>query len=37
MEKLLNEIIDKKTAGELSAAKEEIESIYELIKKPPRD
>ena len=33
MEKLLNEIIDKKAAGELSAAKEEIESIYEIIKK----
>jgi hypothetical protein len=33
MEKLLNEIINKKAAGELTAAKEEIESIYELIEK----
>ena len=37
MEKMLNDIIDKKAAGELNAAKEEIESIYELIKKNRED
>jgi len=33
MEKMLNDIIVRKAAGELCAAKEEIESIYELIEK----
>ena len=33
MEGLLNDIINKKAEGELSAAKEEIESIYDIIKK----
>mgnify|MGYP003628683442 FL=1 len=33
MENLLNDIINKKAEGELSAAKEEIESIYDIIKK----
>ena len=33
MEKLLNEILDKKAEGQLLAAKEEIDSIYEIIKK----
>ena len=37
MEKMLNEIINKKTAGELSAAKEEIDSIYDLIEKGKQD
>lgn len=33
MEKLLNEIINKKAAGELFAAKEEIDSLYDIIEK----
>ena len=32
MEKLINEVIDKKAKGELRVAKAEIESIYEAIK-----
>mgnify|MGYP003112684079 CR=1 FL=1 len=32
MEKLINDVIDKKAKGELQVAKAEIESIYEAIK-----
>jgi hypothetical protein len=37
MERVLNDIINKKAAGELSAAKEEIESIYEIIEKDKKN
>lgn len=33
MEKMLDDIINKKAKGELTAAKEEIESIYDIIKR----
>lgn len=37
MEKLLDDIINKKAEGELQAAKAEIESIYEIIKKDKKN
>ena len=40
MERLINDVVDKKTAGELQVAKAEIESIYEAIRtgrKPNED
>ena len=37
MEKLINDVIDKKTHGELQVAKAEIDSIYEAIKSADPD
>ena len=37
MERVLNDIINKKAAGELSAAKEEIDSIYKIIEKDKKN
>ncbi len=37
MEKLINDVIDKKTHGELQVAKAEIDSIYEAIKSSDPD
>ncbi len=37
MEKLINDVIDKKTRGELQIAKAEIDSIYDAIKSTEDD
>tara|TARA_R110001599_G_scaffold254507_1_gene454735 strand:+ start:2081 stop:2368 length:288 start_codon:yes stop_codon:yes gene_type:complete len=39
MERLINDVVNKKTQGELQVAKAEIESIYEAIKsgRNPKD
>ena len=37
MERLINDVIHKKTAGELQVAKAEVESIYEAIESARQD